>query len=94
MTPKAPGDFALGSNVWEVAIFYDDGDDPIADSGESGYVLTLDEARRQATEWLSAHSDPGWYASIAEGRIVDEIGDSLPYDFTFEPGDHAKVFRP
>lgn len=90
-TAHSASDFATGTRVWEVVVYYDDGDDPIANAGKGGYVLTLDEARRLAREWLAGYDESGWYASLAEGQIVDGIGDDLPYDFTFEPGEDGEV---
>lgn len=87
--------FRSGEAAWEVCIYRDDGDDPIAGAGPGGYVRSREEAREKAAELLSGLSGAeGWYASICNGKIVDSVGDGLSYDYSFEPGDEAETINP
>ena len=80
---------AVGATVYEAAVYYDDGDNPVAEEGPSTYASSEREAEAFAHQALSGrrpeHSGGFWYATIRRGRIVDPIGGGHPHDHSFEP---------
>jgi hypothetical protein len=79
----------LGERAYEGAVFYDDGNNPIASEGPSSYERTEQAAEAFVRAALCGRrSDrPGgfWYATIRRGLVVDPIGDGHPHDHSFEP---------
>jgi hypothetical protein len=92
---KGASDYAPGDQPWEAALFYDDGDDPIAGAGPAGYFDTREEAVAAGRSWLAEQNDDpeGWYVSICQGEIQDEIGDGRPFDYGFNPTGGWKTLR-
>jgi hypothetical protein len=79
----------VGDSVYEAAVYYDDGDNPVAKEGPSTYTTSEREAEAFARQALNGrrpeHKGGFWYAAIRRGRVVDPIGDSRRYDHAFEP---------
>jgi hypothetical protein len=82
--------FDVGETVYEAAVYYDDGDNPVAEEGPSVYTTSQREAAASAHRALNGrrpeHKGGFWYASIRRGRVIDPIGDRQRYDRLFEPG--------
>ena len=80
---------APGDRVWEAAVYYDDGDNPVAKEGPSSYEGSGRAAEAFALAALRGRRSerPGgfWYATLRRGRVVDPIGDGRPHDQSFEP---------
>jgi hypothetical protein len=81
-------DFDVGETVYEAAVYYDDGDNPVAEEGPSAYTTSERQAEAFARQALSGrrpeHKGGFWYAAIRRGQVVDPIGDGRPYDHSFE----------
>ena len=64
--------------VYEAAVYYDDGDNPIAKEGPSTYTTSEREAEAFARQALNGrrpeHKGGFWYAMIRRGLVVDPIG--------------------
>jgi hypothetical protein len=79
----------VGQEVYEAAVFYDDGDNPVAQEGPSSYEPSERAAEAFARAALRGRRSerPGgfWYATLRRGHVVDPIGDGHPYDRSFEP---------
>jgi hypothetical protein len=79
----------LAQEVYEAAVFYDDGDNPVAQEGPSSYKRSewAAEAFARATLRGRRSERPGgfWYATIRRGKVVDPIGEGQVYDRDFEP---------
>ena len=78
-----------GERVWEAAVYYDDGDNPIASEGPSSYERSEQEAEAFARSALrgrrSERAGGFWYATIRGGRVADPIGEGHPHDHAFGP---------
>jgi hypothetical protein len=81
--------FDVGETVYEAAVYYDDGDNPVAEEGPSTYTTSQREAAAFAHPALNGrrpeHKGGFGYASIRRGRVIDPIGDRQRYDHSFEP---------
>jgi hypothetical protein len=79
----------LGERVWEAAVYFDDGDNPMAREGPSSYERGEQAAEAFARAALRGRRRewPGgfWCATIRPGRVVDPVGDRQPHDNAFEP---------
>jgi hypothetical protein len=85
---RALPDRDVGETVYEAGVYYDDGDNPVAEEGPSGYATDerTAEAFAQGAARPAATAQGGfWHATIRRGRVVDSIGDGRRYDHSFEP---------
>ncbi|MGH2713855.1 MAG: hypothetical protein ACRDM7_08225 [Thermoleophilaceae bacterium] len=75
---------ALDQPVFEVAVFYDDRDNPVASEGPSTYTSGEQDAETFARQALRGRRSerPGgfWYATLLRGQVADPIGDGHPLD--------------
>jgi hypothetical protein len=82
-------ELSVGDTVYEAAVYYDDGDNPVAEEGPGRYTTSEREAEAFARHALNRrrpeHEGGFWYATIRRGRLIDPIGDGRPYDHSFEP---------
>jgi hypothetical protein len=82
-------DLDVGTTVYESAVYYDDGDNPVAKEGPSTYTTSERQAEAFAGQALDGrrpeHKGGFWYATIRRGLVVDPIGDDSPHDNAFEP---------
>jgi hypothetical protein len=85
----ALADLEVGETAYEAAVYYDDGDNPLAEEGPSGYASDEREAETFARQALGGrrprHRGGFWYATIRRGRVVDPIGDGCACDRSFDP---------
>jgi hypothetical protein len=81
-------DFDVGRTIYEAAVYYHDGNNPVAKRGLSTYTTSEREAEGCAQEALDGrqpeHKGGFWYATIRRGQVVDPIGDDSPHDNAFE----------
>ena len=71
-------DLDVGRTVYEAAVYYDDGENPVAEERPSTYATSERQAEAFARRALDGsrpeHKGGFWYAMIRRGLVVDPIG--------------------